>query len=68
MYVKCKNVYQSQLDSERQGVLRNIGLTSLRLSIAAALTVSLNMIIKVKTHLFQKNIFEIEDIFVSSGS
>ena len=38
---------QSQLDTERQGVLRNMWLTSARLSTAAALTISLNMIIKV---------------------
>ena len=40
-------MYQSQLDTERQGVLRNMWLTSARLSTAAALTISLNMIIKV---------------------
>jgi len=38
---------QSQLDTERQGVLRNIWLTSTRLLIAAAITICLNMIIKV---------------------
>ena len=42
-------MYQSQLDTERQGVLRNMWLTSARLSTAAALTISLNMIIKVRS-------------------
>jgi len=38
---------QSQLDTDGQGVLRNIGLTSARLFIAGAVTICLNMIIKV---------------------
>ena len=39
--------YQSQLDTDGQGVLKNIGLTSARISIAGTFTVALNMIIKV---------------------
>ena len=39
--------YQSQLDTDGQGVLKNIGVTSARISIAGAFTVALNMIIKV---------------------
>ena len=40
-------VNQSQLDTDGQGVLKNIGVTSARISIAGAFTVALNMIIKV---------------------
>ena len=38
---------QSQLDTDGQGVLKNIGVTSARISIAGTFTVALNMIIKV---------------------
>merc|ERR1719234_218519 len=38
---------QSQLDTDGQGVLRNIWLTAARLSIAGAVSICLNMIIKV---------------------
>ena len=47
-------MYQSQLDTERQGVLRNMWLTSARLSTAAALTISLNMIIKVRSRCLKR--------------
>ena len=40
-------VNQSQLDTDGQGVLKNIGVTSARISIAGAFTVALNIIIKV---------------------
>ena len=46
-YLKIKPNHQSQLDTDGQGVLRNIGLTSARLFIAGAVTICLNMIIKV---------------------
>ena len=46
-YLKIKPNHQSQLDTDGQGVLRNIGLTSARLLIAGAVTICLNMIIKV---------------------
>ena len=47
------NNHQSQLDTERQGVLRNIWLTSTRLLIAAAITICLNMIIKVNKFVWK---------------
>ena len=43
--ISCR--HQSQLDTDGQGVLRNIWLTAARLSIAGAVSIGLNMIIKV---------------------
>ena len=51
---KTKTLFhQSQLDTDGQGVLRNIWLTAARLSIAGAVSICLNMIIKVKALVCQ---------------
>ena len=51
--------HQSQLDTDGQGVLRNIWLTAVRLSIAGAVSIGLNMIIKVNEDIWDMvGIFE----------